>query len=290
MRWTMRTAIFLFVASATTALAQSNAARRVSWNTDVRPALEAGVCFEAVHAERKAETVPCPAAAKVAPVLAELPWLMASRMELIFRMPSLKQPVAPAPPTTPDGPPDFSAPDAALRKVLLDDRRIVAGLMPDVMRALAAKHLECDGCPAASGPVRELTLAELKPYLAPFVWPSAIQPDGSISVHICVGINGLKRMAHVDPDLADAAVLSIMGNKDATARIFPLIKQAKAGEAFVQAKTDEEKLDALRSQVAVSLPTDADFVAAVAARAAELLPQVGMRCTDCRPKPAPESH
>lgn len=275
----------VLTALASSGYGQSSAPRHVTWDREVRPALEAGVCFEALRAERAAQAMPCTASAAIAPELADLAWVMADRMALIARMPSLRQPVAPGPPAVPGGLPDMSAPFAALRRVVLDDRRILSGVMAEVAGTLARLNLACDGCPAPVGPARSFALADLKPYLAPYVWPAAMGPDGQVSLAICVGKNGLHRLISVDRDLADAAVLSIMGNQAAYPRLTPLVQEAKRREAFLAATSDDAKLDALRAELAALLPADAEFLAAVEAAASEVLPRVGMRCTDCRTRP-----
>lgn len=110
-------------------------------------------------------------------------------------------------------------------------------------------------------------------------------PDGGVSFMICVGVNGLSRIEHPDPVLAEAAFSFVNKNGDAMELAEASLSEAMKQEAYKGLKGDEPKLDYLRASFAKSLPANAAFVAEIKKQALEKLPVYGLDCLDCAAAP-----
>ena len=271
----------------------------VTWEGDVAPALGSVICTTSYERDGEVRSAPtfdgCAAPVGLSPAMLAVRQVFAGKVPIIVRLRSTASATEGVSREVPEGTPNRN--DAVLarfRRDLLASPRLQRLVMPGVHRALAEAGLACADCPGprTRPPVRPVTVAELVPYAVAFYWPDGVRPNGGVSLHICVGINGLARMPEVDPELADAAVAGMFANMPGVmAATRPVLVEAVKAPAYAAAADAAAKLEYLRATLAARLPATPAFVAAVAAGAATALPPLGLACSDCAafsPPRAPE--
>lgn len=180
---------------------------------------------------------------------------------------------------------------AAVRAAFFTER-VLAVLQRRLDDALAKHKLRCIDCPqpAAMQP-RVITWSELAPYLAAHVWPARVVtprgPDGkptgetTYSLHMCVGINGIDRMTHVDEDLRFAALLAAFDTEvffERTPLVFAAIRDSPEGVAITD---DAAKTEYLRARVGPAVAADPAVRAGICATLARFVDDTPIRVTDC---------
>ncbi|TAM51396.1 MAG: hypothetical protein EPN53_06975 [Acidobacteria bacterium] len=269
--------------------AYSGSPATVSWDRDVAPALGSVICMVRYEHKGKVGFTPtlegCEAPAGLSPAMGAVREVFAGKVQIIVRLRSTERATEGVFRDVPEGTPDRNGVLLArYRHDLLASPRFQQLVMPGVHRALAEVGLACADCPGprTQPPVRPVAVAALVPYAVAFYWPDGIRPDGGVSLHICVGNNGLGRMPEVDLEMADAAVAGMFANMPAVmAATRPVLVEAVKAPAYAAATDAAAKLEYLRSTLAARLPATPAFVAALAAGAAKALPAIGMTCTDC---------
>ncbi len=172
---------------------------------------------------------------------------------------------------------------SAYRDNLLSDKILRRALMPKVERILREKDLTCPDLPTPHRPPapRSVTVKELMPYALAFLWPSKIRPDGGVVFMVCVGNNGIQEMNDPDPLMAEAAFKCVYHNGDVMEQAEKCMNKAMEDKTFSTLKSEKDKLEFLRKRMAESLPSDPGFVSLVKKAAAQNLPLYGLTCADC---------
>ncbi len=264
----------------------------LSYDREVRPALESAVGVKSLEYQGRKFTVPTiektPPAGRKSPLEAGLSRAMADVLHLyIFRANAL---YAKALSMAPKGKGREQELLAAYRHNLLSDPIIRRALMPKVENMLREDGLTCPDLPEPHQPPspRSVTVKELMPYALAFLWPSNIRPDGGVSLNVCIGINGLRGMKNADPLLVEAAYRCVSHNGDIMEKAEASLQKAMGTKAYDSTISSPAKLRYLRSSLAESLSTDPAFVRLLAKIASEKLPLFGLTCADCgtvRPSP-----
>ncbi len=171
---------------------------------------------------------------------------------------------------------------SAYRHNLLSDPIIRRALMPRVEKILRKDGLTCPDLPAPHRPPtpRSVTVKELMPYVLAFLWPSAIRPNG-VSFNVCIGINGLRDMNNPDPLLVEAGYSCVSHNGDVMEKAEASLQKATGTKDYKSTISSPAKLRYLRSSLAEDLSSDPAFVRLIAKVAAEKVPLYGLTCTDC---------
>ncbi|MGC8724491.1 MAG: hypothetical protein ACP5VF_11575 [Acidobacteriota bacterium] len=261
----------------------------VSYEQVVKPALESGVCLLKTEYAGKSYFVPNPKACPSPPSFSEAQKELAATMRetlasYLYRTNRL---FARALQETPQGEEREAKLLAAYRGLLLSDPTMRRALMPKVEQILAKAGLHCPDCPGphvAPAPER-VTVGQLLPYAAAFLWPARLMPGNACDFYVCVGMNGMSRIAHPDPLLTEAAFACVYKNGDAME-----LGEATAGKLmqekeYAALKDDAAKLAFLQEQEAKRLLADPAFAALVRKEAAVKLPLFGLACADCASAP-----
>jgi hypothetical protein len=192
-----------------------------------------------------------------------------------------------------------------------DERRIVAMreamlseaylgmLLPRLYDGLEAEGIECRDCPTAVRPrVREVEWATLEPYLAAHVWPNPVvtprdergRPTGkpTLSVHVCVGINGIARMEAPDPALIRAAYLGVFHTEAVREAVIVTLGTVTTERAYGKLRTDDERTEHLRAQVGPRTMAEPAVRNAVCETLQRFEPDTGVLVVDCA-VPRPDS-
>ncbi len=185
----------------------------------MKPALESGVCLLKTEYAGKTYFVPnlhaCPSppsfseaqkelAATMRETLASYPY----RTNRLFTR-ALQE--------TPQGEEREATLLASYRGLLLSDPTMRRALMPKVELILAKAGLQCPECPGPHvAPASErVTVGQLLPYAAAFLWPARLMPGNGSDFMVCVGMNGMSRIAQPDSLVTEAAFACVNKNGDA---------------------------------------------------------------------------
>jgi hypothetical protein len=257
----------------------------MSWEKDVRPAVEAAFCVASAEANgtthfwpevNGGEKCPTPNVDPTLGAITEAVTQANSGLQWLFiaifdKIQPLRQPADPA---------RREEVELAFRKAVIGDARLMRRYMPAIHAVLSESGTICSDCPGpSSAPApRSVTVEALMPYAVALVWPDRIKGPMSVSLHICSGANGLSRIADADLDLADAAFSGVFGNR----KLMPSIQEhLSVPERYPDAKTDEEKLTAIRRDLHKGLVSDPRFRSAFAAQLLEKRQELNVICSDC---------
>ena len=275
--------------AALSAYGQEAASKTLGYEKDVKPALESAVCVVSREFQGRQFFMPtkegCTPAASLSPVQTKMSGAMAE--VLANYLVHCSRLFGEAQKNVPEGPGRLEKLQKEYRRLLLSDETIVGAVMPKAWADMSGAGLACPDCPGpkqAPAP-RQVALKDLMPYTLAFLWPARLMPDGGVSFMICVGVNGLSRMEHPDPVLAEAAFSCVNKNGDAMEMAEAALTEAMKPDAYKAFKGDEAKLDYLRASLAKSLPGNAAFVAEIKKQALEKLPAYGLACLDCAAAP-----
>ena len=180
---------------------------------------------------------------------------------------------------------------AAMREAMLSEAYL-GMLLPRLYEALRAEGLECRECPAPVRPqAREVEWATLEPYLVAQVWPDPVvtprdergRPSGqpTLSVHVCVGINGIARMEAPDPALIRAAYLGIFHTESVHEAVIATLGTVTTERAYAKLRTDDERTEHLRAQVGPRIMAEPAVRNAVCETLQRFEPDTGVLVVDC---------
>ena len=257
----------------------------VSYEKVVRPALESGVCLRKVEYGGKTYFVPNQKGCPVPPSFSEAQKNLAATMrETLSGYPyRTNRLFTRAMNEVPPGKNREAKMSDAYRGLLLSDPTILRALMPKVGQLLAKAGLSCPGCPgphAAPAPER-VTVSQLLPYAAAFLWPVRLMPGNACDFYVCVGKNGLSRIAHPDPLLTEVAFACVFQNGDVMELGEATLEKLMQEKEYAALKGDEAKLAFLQEQETKRLLADPAFAALIRKEAAVKLPLYGLACADC---------
>jgi hypothetical protein len=179
----------------------------------------------------------------------------------------------------------------AVRAAVFSER-VIAVLQRRLGPALAAEGLRCTDCPTPPEPTpRTVGWAELAPYLAAYIWPDPVitprgedgKPSGDpvYSMHMCVGINGIQRMANVDDELRFAALLAAFDTEAMFERAPEIYAAVREEPGYIALTTDEARTEHLRAQVGPRVAADPVVRAGICASLPRFSADTPIRLTDC---------
>ena len=290
-RWLKVSGVCLMVAVgvAVAAAVPKAAGGTVSYEKVVKPALESGVCLRKVEYGGKTYFVPNLKGCPTPPSFSEAQKELAATMrETLAGYPyRTNRLFTRAMNEVPPGKNREAKLLAAYRGLLLSDPTMRRALMPKVGPILAKAWLHCPDCPgphAAPAPER-VTVGQLLPYAAAFLWPARLMPGNACDFYVCVGMNGMSRIAHPDPLLTEAAFACVNKNGDAMELGEAMLNKLMQEKKYAALKDDAAKLAFLQEQEAKRLLADPAFAALVRKEAAVKLPLFGLACADCAAAP-----
>jgi hypothetical protein len=266
--------------------AQNEQAKIVSYDKEVKPALESVILVKGEEWNGRMNYFPAPADSPQPSAHALLPWQAGLAMEMgeaidLYKVHENKL-FEQALKAVPDGEGRLPKLEAEFRRLILSDDLIMKAAAPRLEKVLKSNGLHCDGCPAVPNEApKSVPLDVLMPYLTAFVWPNAIMPNGGVNLHICVGINGLDKLEKPDPILTEAAFHCLFGNQEVSEISVNAMRDAMHKDAYKALDGNDAKLRFLQKYLAETLPKDKDFLAAVKKSALSVLPLYGLSCSDC---------
>ena len=178
------------------------------------------------------------------------------------------------------------------RDACLASDLVIRPILAFLPKALAEEGLTCEGCPStALAPSRHASWSDLAPYVGAYFWPNQVKtPVGSAGLpsgkpeygyHICVGINGLEGIDHLDPELARAGLIVAKGSPELRAAARDHFRSILDSTQFRTMDNDDEWTAYLRGHLPAAVARDP-----IARRAAcDLLGRfdtaVGVALDDC---------
>ena len=259
--------------------------RVVHWTTDIRPALESVICVTLVERNGVsafqpsiAESPGCPGPLPSDPLLANVARFLGSRGVLIRAR-------AGAPSEAFNGLPadvgHLAAAQRNYRRLVLSHPDAQRRVMPRIHRLLVAAGVTCPDCPGPNQPPksRNISYAELIPYVLAHLWPVNVDLNGGVSMQICAGVNGIEQMKAPDRVLVDAGFDLVFGNWGA---INSATQKARDAARSPECKSLDSgaRVAYVRRYLSEVLPTDARFQEALRP-AIQNLPEIGLACSDC---------
>ncbi|MGA9751576.1 MAG: hypothetical protein WBS54_07285 [Acidobacteriota bacterium] len=282
-------AVAVGVAVAAAAAGPKAAKGTVSYEQVVKPALESAICFSSseyggkVYYSREQKGCPVPASfTKLQKELAET--MLGTVNDYIVLDTRLFVEALKAVPESPETKEKLLK---TYRGLLFADPSLLRALMPKVSQILGKAGLSCPDCPGphvAPAP-EQVTVQQLLPYAAAFLWPARVKPDGAVVFMVCVGANGLSKIANPDPLLSEAGYACIFENGEAMEMGEKAMQGAMRDKAYTSLKDDREKVAYLQEHVGKALLGDAAFAEVIRKQAAVKLPLYGLACADCGAAP-----
>ena len=270
--------------------AQNEQAKSVSYDKEVKPALESVILVKGEEWNGRMAYFPAPVDSSQPAAHTLLPWQASAASEMgetidLYKVNENKL-FAQALKAVPEGEGRLPKLEAEFRRLILSDDLIMRAAAPRLEKVLKSNGLHCDGCPAVPNEApKSVSLNVLMPYLIAFVWPNAILPNGGISFHVCVGINGLDKLEKPDPILTEAAFHCLFGNQEVSEISVNAMRDAMHKDAYKALDGNDAKLLFLQNYLAETLPKEDAFLTAVKKSAASALPLYDLCCSDCGAAP-----
>jgi hypothetical protein len=182
-------------------------------------------------------------------------------------------------------------PQSAVREAWMTEA-FFGVMLPRLDSALRDEGLSCGDCPSpVDPPRRDVSWAELQPYLAAYVWPDPVQtprdasgrPTGKpkVSGHICAGINGVDELDDPDPVLLRVAFLLVLNTPKLHARAPAVLHELADDSTFDDAPTDEARTAYLREELGPRLFSSEDVRAALCTTADRFQTDTGVVVRGC---------
>lgn len=260
--------LLLHAVSSTAAGSGSELRKAIPWDT-IREDIKQSICIQVSRDEGEEHRLPyigprdgCGHARATAPVSlavdkavldAGLPLLLAEPEELGFER---------------DAKSSLREMNRRWRDACLASGLVLRPILAFLPAALAEQGLSCHGCPGlATGPPRHVSWEELAPYVGAYFWPNPVttpvgadgRPSGKprYGYHICIGINGLEGIDHLDPVLARAGLVVAKGSNKvkqvAQALFFESILESAE---FRVVDNDEARTSYLRVHLPAAVASD----------------------------------
>jgi len=264
----------------------------VAW-ADVRVAIAESICAVSSQHESRTfvhistgERAPCGAAAASTPLgrAADAAWLAARPV-----LGNLAVGGATIEVETSD---DLAARTVKAREDFLSDPDFLRRFLPRMRKSLAEEGLACGGCPTPP-PLAERRVKwdEFSRYLQAYVWPDAVRtplgPDGKpagrpqVSFHVCSGRNGVAELDNADPQLTQAAFLTVW-NAAPIRELAGQAMMAALGSAEYRALADDAaRTEYLRKTVPVATFAGTEARRAICESLAGLYEDVAVRVAEC---------
>ena len=189
--------------------------------------------------------------------------------------------------------PDVDRREEQFRSALLGDERFLRVLVPRIEEILAAKDVQCEGCPRFL-PLKERAVSwdTVGPYVEAFIWVDPVKTvadDGTLiekpryHFHICSTLNGLEDLPE-DPSLARFGFIAARAVKMIALEI---LGEVRTDPAYFALQSDEARTSFLRRQMQARLHLDKRIKTYTCQVMDTYGPDLGLKLSDCTGSPVP---
>lgn len=181
----------------------------------------------------------------------------------------------------------------AFRDAAMGTTAFLQPLLRRLDGVLAERGVTCRDCPAATQPLemREVTIDELRPYVAAYFWPDPVRPEVDAqgqatgerheSFHVCVGMNGIHMLDDPDPTLVRAGFTVVRGSASFMARAKQHLEGFLEEEAYRDLGSAQARTEYLRRRAREAMLSDSLTTELICRRLQEFGLDLGIRVTDC---------